>query len=189
MDAIVWVILAVGIVLIAIVGLVVLQRRRSRQLQDRFGPEYERAIDRRGDRREAESELAARADRRDTLDIRPLDPEARERYARSWQEIQKRFVDEPEAAVSDADRTIVDVMAERGYPVEDFDQRAADVSVDHPTVVENYRAAHAISERHAGNGTSTEDLRQAMVHYRALFDELLGEGRQEDATRSNETGG
>ena len=138
MDAVVWVILGgVLLALIAIVAVVNIRRQRTRQLQDRFGPEYERAIEQKGDRQAAEAELAERADRRQALDIRSLGPEARERHARTWQEIQKRFVDEPRSAVADGDRAIMEVMAERGYPVEDFDRRAADVSVDHPTVVEN----------------------------------------------------
>jgi hypothetical protein len=188
MDAVLWVILGVVVLaLIAVVAVGVIRRRRSQQLHDRFGPEYERTVERAGDRRAAEADLAARSDRREALDIRSLAPEARERYARVWQEIQRRFVDEPETAVADADRAIVEVMAERGYPIEDFDRRAADVSVDHPGVVENYRAAHAISERNSTGDATTEDLRQAMVHYRALFDELLGNGHR-DATESQASG-
>jgi hypothetical protein len=189
MDAILWVILGVALLaLIAVVAIASMRRRRTRQLQDRFGPEYDRTIERQGDQRAAESELAARSDRRHALDIRPLGPEGRERHARSWQQIQRRFVDEPQAAVADADQAITEVMAERGYPVEDFDRRAADVSVDHPVVVENYRAAHAISQRSAAGDATTEHLRQAMVHYRALFAELVGtEERDETGPQARGT--
>ncbi len=186
MDAIVWIVLAVAVVLVAGVVVIAARRRRSAQLQERFGPEYDRAVEQRDDRREAESELAARAKRRDSLDVRPLEPDARERYATEWQEIQKRFVDEPQEAVREADQSISLVMADRGYPVDDFEQRASDVSVDHPHVVENYRAAHGISGRIDGDeGASTEDLRQAMVHYRALFEELLADGRETDEVNEN----
>jgi hypothetical protein len=147
-------------------------RRRGR-LQQAFGPEYDRTVADAPTRREAESELAQRQKRRDELDIKPLSPEARERFADDWRGAQENFVDDPSGAVGDADRLIQQVMRERGYPVHDFEQRANDVSVDHPEVVSNYRAAHGISIANERGKASTEDLRTAMVHYRSLFAELL----------------
>jgi hypothetical protein len=171
------VILAIVVIaLIVAVLVLVMRQRQSQQLQKGFGPEYDRTIEERGgDRREAEAELRARRERRQQFEIRPLDPAAREAYADRWRTAQRRFVDQPGPAVGEADQLVMEVMRERGYPVADeFEQRAADVSVDHPVVVEHYRAAHAISVRATGGEAGTEDLRQAMVHFRALFDELLG---------------
>ena len=133
-------------------------------------------------RREAESDLSERQRRREELEITPLEPESRDRYAEEWRRAQERFVDDPPAAVGDADRLIQDVMRERGYPVSDFDQRAADVSVDHPEVVSNYRAAHGISIANERGKATTEDLRTAMVHYRALFVELLEQEEPAETT-------
>ncbi len=164
-----WVILAIVVVVaVAVVAFMWMRMQRSRRLQERFGPEYGRTVERTGDSRAAEEELRERAKRRDALEIRPLPPESRARFQERWRSVQARFVDEPQAATADADRLIGDAMRERGYPVEDFEQRAADVSVDHPDVVEDYRAAHRLS-----GGGETEDLRQAMVHYRSLFDQLI----------------
>jgi hypothetical protein len=172
---VIWVLVAVLVVAVVVLAVLLMRSRRSERLQEQFGPEYERAVEERGDRRQAEAELAERRDRRAHLDIRPLDPSARERYAERWQAAQRHFVDQPGPAVGEADALVSAVMSERGYPVSDeFDQRAADISVDHPVVVEHYRAAHAISQRATAGDATTEDLRQAMVHFRALFDELLG---------------
>jgi len=172
---VIWVLVAVLVVLVVVLAVLLMRSRRSQRLQDDFGPEYERTVEERGDRREAEAELAHRRERREQLDIRPLEPDARERYAERWQAAQRRFVDQPAPAVGEADALVSAVMSERGYPVSDeFEQRAADISVDHPVVVEHYRAAHAISLRATDGEAGTEDLRQAMVHFRALFDELLG---------------
>jgi hypothetical protein len=174
-----WILIAVAAV--AVVALIVwsaMRSRRTRTLREGFGPEYDRTVADAPSTREAEAELAARRKRREELDIQPLSPEAREGYAESWRTTQARFVDDPGAAIAEADVLIQRVMRERGYPVEDFEQRAADVSVDHPEVVNNYRAAHAISIAHERERASTEDLRLAMQHYRSLFDELLGETRQ-----------
>jgi FtsZ-interacting cell division protein ZipA len=172
------VIVIVAIVLIALVvgALVLARQRRSQQLQEGFGPEYDRAVEERGgDRREAEAELRERRQRRETFDVRPLDPADRDAYAERWHAAQRRFVDQPGPAVGEADALVMEVMRDRGYPVaEDFEQRAADVSVDHPQVVEHYRAANSISSRATAGEAGTEDLRQAMVHFRALFDDLLG---------------
>ena len=171
---------AVVIVAVVVVAAVVMWRalaaRRTRSLREGFGPEYDRTATAVGDKRKAEAELAARRERREQLDIRPLPAEARQRYARQWELVQTQFVDSPPAAIAAADGLVNAVMADRGYPVDDFDQRAADVSVDHPAVVENYRKAQEISSRSARGEATTEDLRQAMQNYRSLFDELLGDG-------------
>jgi hypothetical protein len=184
----VWVIVAVLVIALAVAAVVIARQRRSQRLQEGFGPEYGRTLAEKGDRREAESELLERRDRRQQLEIRQLDPDSRERYAERWRGAQRTFVDQPGAAVAEADRLVSEVMHERGYPVEDdFDRRAADVSVDHPVVVENYRAAHGISVRAARNEADTEDLRQALVHFRALFDELLGaDDRSHDSDEAKE---
>jgi hypothetical protein len=178
-----WIVLGVVIVALAVVAWLGWQRQRSRGLQERFGPEYDRTLEDRDDRRQAEAELAAREKRHAELDIRPLDPETREQYANRWRDTQAEFVDRPVEAVRRADGLVGDLMRERGYPVEDFDQRAADVSVDHPDVVENYRTAHTISLASDRNEASTEDLRKAMVHYRSLFEELLAVERRPEEAR------
>ena len=163
-----WALVAVGvIVVIALVVWQAMKAKRTRTLQERFGPEYDRTLERADDRREAESDLAARAKRRDELEIRPLPTASRERYVEEWRHVQTLFVDDPSGAVGAADTLIQSVMRERGYPVDDFGQRAADISVDHPHVVENYRSGHRL------RSGDTEQQRQAMVHYRALFDELV----------------
>jgi len=175
-DTTIWI--AVGIVIVALIvvaGIVISRRRRSGQLQARFGPEYARAIDATGDKRHAEAELAQRSKRVQGFDIRPLSATDRERYVETWRRVQARFVDNPADAVTLADDTLSQVMASRGYPMTDFDQRSADISVDHPMVVQNYRAAHDIAVRQSNGEASTEDLRQAMIHYRGLFDELVTE--------------
>jgi hypothetical protein len=173
MEPLVWVLIGLGVLIIVAVAAFVLSRRRSQRLRERFGPEYDRTAEQADSRRAAESDLAAREKRIERLDIRPLSKESRDEYARSWRESQARFVDQPADAVRDADRLVILVMRERGYPMEEFDQRASDISVDHPNVVDNYRAAHAISMASDHGQASTEDLRQAMVHYRSLFEELL----------------
>src|SRR4051794_32424659 len=162
------------VVLLAVVGWLLYDRRRAMDLRSRFGPEYERTVKSTGDRRAAEDELRKRRERVEALEIRPLPSEDRQRYATEWRQVQALFVDEPKAAIDDADDLIGRVLKARGYPVADFDQRVADISVDHAAVVEHYRAAHAIAERRDQADTDTEALRQAMVHYRALFDDLLG---------------
>lgn len=169
MSAWVWVVIAIAVV--AVLGMLVwqgMERRRTGRLKERFGPEYNRLVNSTDSRREAEAELQAREERRSKLDIRPLTQESRERYVQRWLIVQAQFVDDPCAAVWSADSLIQSVMAERGYPIEDFDQRTSDVSVDHPRVVENYREGRRLAD-----SGSTEELRQAMRHYRALFDELV----------------
>jgi FtsZ-interacting cell division protein ZipA len=153
------------------------RRQRSAKLQEKFGAEYGRTVAEKGDTRKAEDELTDRQKRVSKLEIRPLATDERRRFNDEWRAVQARFVDDPSAAVRDADTLVGRVMEARGYPVGDFEQRAADVSVDHPMVLEHYRAAHAVALRHAQGQASTEDLRQAMVNYRALFAELLEEPR------------
>jgi hypothetical protein len=174
MSTWVWVVIAIAaVVVIAAVAWRTVAARRRKGLQERFGSEYDRTVADAPSRREAESELAERQKRRDELELQPLEPQARDRYASAWHNTQAKFVDDPEGAVGEADRLIQQVMRDRGYPVEDFDQRAADLSVDHPEVISNYRAAHGISVANERGNASTENLRTAMVHYRALFEELL----------------
>jgi FtsZ-interacting cell division protein ZipA len=176
MSTWVWIVIAVAaVIVVAAVVWSALRTRRTQSLQEGFGPEYDRTVADAPSKREAEAELDARRKRREQLDIQPLSQSARDRYASQWKDTQARFVDDPEEAVGEADALIQQVMRERGYPVEDFDQRTADVSVDHPDVVNNYRAAHAISVANTRGNATTDDLRQAMVHYRALFVELLDE--------------
>ena len=187
MPAWVWVLIAAGVVVVlAFVLWQALARRRTGRLQKQFGPEYDRAVGGAEDRRLAEAELQAREERRQRLDVRPLSQAARDRYTERWGVTQARFVDDPRGAVAEADSLIQSVMAERGYPVEDFEQRAADVSVDHPQVVENYRQGHRLAQASASGDDSTEDLRQAMRHYRALFDELVEPDADEPTTRERE---
>jgi len=174
MAAWVWVLIAVGAVaVLAVVLWQALARRRTGRLQRQVGPEYDRAVGGADDKRVAEAELQAREERRRRLDIRPLSQAARVRYTETWRVAQAQFVDDPRGAVATADSLIQSVMADRGYPVEDFEQRASDVSVDHPQVVENYRHGHRLAQASANGDRSTENLRQAMRHYRALFDELV----------------
>src|SRR5262249_48577088 len=188
MAAWVWVLIAIGIAaLLAVVVWSAFARRRTGRLQQQFGPEYDRAVDSADSRRKAEAELQAREERRQELDIRPLTEAARTRYVETWRITQAQFVDDPRGAVQSADSLIQSVMAERGYPVEDFEQRAADVSVDHPQVVENYREGHRLAAASADGDESTESLRQAMRHYRALFDELVEPAADEPAARERTT--
>ncbi|HMD99455.1 MAG TPA: hypothetical protein VKM93_19270 [Terriglobia bacterium] len=164
------------IVVAGIVGWVVLRKRRTARLRAQFGGvEYARAVKEGGSRRHAETGLDERKERVEALHIRPLGMGDRARFVESWRRVQARFVDSPGGAVSEADQLLADVMSTRGYPVSDFEQRAADISVDHPKVMENYRTAHAIALRQTRGQASTEELRQAMIHYRTLFEELVGE--------------
>jgi hypothetical protein len=187
----IYVILAIILIAVVVAALLLMRQRRSQQLQEGFGPEYDRTVEERGgDQRAAEAELRERRQRREEFEVRDLDPDARDRYVERWRGAQRRFVDEPGPAVGEADALVIEVMRDRGYPVADeFEQRAADVSVDHPKVVEHYRAAHGISSRATAGDASTEDLRQAMVHFRALFAELLGyegvEGSEGSADRAD----
>ncbi len=164
---------------VVVVGLLVwigLSLRRSQALHAHFGPEYERLVHAVGDKRKAEAELHARERRVQKLHIQPLPEDQLGRYREAWRGVQTRFVDDPKRAVAEADRLVGEVMNARGYPVADFEQRAADVSVDHPGVVMHYRAAHDVAVRNADQQVSTEDFRQALIHYRELFDDLLETG-------------
>jgi FtsZ-interacting cell division protein ZipA len=164
-----------GVVMVAVIGFLVARRRRSQQLRERFGPEYDRVVKKEGEVRRAEGVLEIRAKRREKFPIHPLNEENRVDFAERWRAMQSHFVDDPKASLSQADQLVNQLMETRGYPMADFEQRAADISVDHPVVVEHYRAAHAIALRHDRGEASTEDLRKAMVHYRTLFEELLGD--------------
>ena len=170
----IWIVIAVVAVLV-VLGVVwsALRARRTKALQERFGSEYDRVAADAPTKRAAEAELREREERREQFDIRPLEPEQRKAYRAQWQTIQARFVDDPPGSLAAADSLIQTVMRERGYPVDDFDTRAGDLSVDHPDVVENYRAGHGVAVAHDRGKAGTEDLRKAVQHYRALFAELV----------------
>ncbi len=177
-------ILIAGLILAIAVALwMYIQKKRTQELRSKFGPEYDRAIGEHRDRRHAESELEHRAKRVAKFDIRPLKAEDRVRFIEDWRREQSLFVDDPRAAVNHAYTLVQDVMQRRGYPVGDFDQNAADLSVDHPRVVENYRIAHEIALRENQGPGSTEELRRAMVSYRALFEDLLETAEKPEEVR------
>ncbi|MFD7015361.1 hypothetical protein [Streptomyces sp. NPDC059928] len=178
MSLIVVIIIAVVLVLIvcAVAARVVTLRRRG--LQERFGPEYERTVRAQDSRRAGEHELREREERHDALDIKPLPAPDRDRYAQDWARVQEQFVDRPDNAVHDADRLVTTLMSERGYPTEGYEQQLKDLSVEHGNTLEHYRAAHEVNERSSRHQATTEELRGAMVHYRALFEELLHNGDQ-----------
>lgn len=165
----------VVVLVIAVAGALYIRKRRNTTagLRNRFGPEYDRAVKRHGSERKAEAKLADLETRVGVMKLRDLDVTERERYVAQWQAVQSRFVDFPKGAVTEADELVCSLMQTRGYPVTEFDQRAADISVDHPLVVENYRSAHNIALRLGRGEATTEELRTAMIHYRALFDELV----------------
>ena len=180
------VIILAAVAVVVIVALVwwAATLRRRHELQDRFGDEYDVVIEEHGSKREAERELAARKDRHEQLNIRPLYPELRQYYTEKWRVTQARFVDEPDAAFEEADRLVADVMVERGYPVGDVDRQMADLSVEHSDVLTHYREAHEIAQAAAGGRTTTtEDYRRGMVHYRALFSALLEDHADAPTTR------
>ena len=177
MDTWVWIVIVIAaIVVIGLLGYYATQVRQRKQLQEGFGPEYDRTVAEAPSKGEAEAELRERQKRYEEFDLQPLDEGERRRYLREWEATQSRFVDDPPAAIGDADRLIQQVMRDRGYPVDKFDQRAADLSVEHPKVVDNYRAGHEIATANSRGEASTEDLRQALVHYRVLFEELTVAG-------------
>lgn len=169
----VWVVIAIALVVVIALLAVGARKRRTAMLRERFGPEYDRAVENRDDRRAAEADLRAREKQRAQFDVKPLPEAARLRFAEEWRDVQERFVDQPTQAVAAADALITGVMEARGYPMKDFDAQAELVSVDHPDVVENYRFAHAIRRRSQTQQASTEDLREALLRYRSLFDRLL----------------
>lgn len=166
---------AVVIVVITVLAWLYVRKQRTTTagLRQKFGPEYERAVLKHGSERKAEAQLADREKRVEKLNLRDLDPMERERFTARWDSIQLRFIDSPKGAVTEADDLVSSLMKTRGYPVSDFDQRASDISVDHPRVVENYRSAHEIALRVGKDAATTEDLRAAMIHYRSLFEELV----------------
>ena len=170
-----WIVLAVVVVvaLIALTAWLLYSKRQSHRLEQRFGPEYARAVDEMGSRTKAESELKTREKRVEKLNIVPLTPPEAARFDQAWKALQASFIDNPKGVVAQADQLVRELLLKRGYPMGDFERRAADISVDHPAVVDNYRAAQAIAARDLRGETNTEDLRKAVVHYRALFDELL----------------
>ncbi|MFI0369982.1 hypothetical protein ACH35V_19080 [Actinomadura sp. 1N219] len=174
MSTAIWVVIAIVIVAgFAAATYIAWTGARTRRLRERFGPEYDRAVERQGGRAAAERELRSREERHEELDLHDLDPHRREQYREQWVGVQERFVDAPEAAVEQADGLVTVVMGERGYPTHGFEEKVAHLSVEHGRTMDHYRRARAISDRAASRQASTEDLRQAMVHYRALFDELL----------------
>ena len=173
MDPKIIIAIVVAVVVIAAIVWAVARNRRTAALKSRFGPEYERAVRDRGSASEAEAALLLRQKRVEKFRMRDLTAEERERFITEWRLAQARFVDDPKNAVIDADDLIARLMQARGYPMGNFEQRAADISVDHPHVIDNYRAAHQIALRHRQGQATTEDLRNAMIYYRSLFDELL----------------
>jgi len=167
-----------GVLIVAVIAVIAWsyaqkKRKQSQRLQQRFGPEYARTVNELGDRSKAEAELEAREKRVERFNIVPLTPADAARFGQAWNALQSRFVDDPKAAVVQADQLVYELMAKRGYPMGDFERRAADISVEHPEVVANYRAARAIAVRDERGQSSTEELRKAVVHYRVLFQELL----------------
>jgi hypothetical protein len=166
----------IGVVVLALLvvaGWLILRKKETQTLEKRFGPEYDRAVDELGSRTKAEAELKARQKRVEQLHIVPLAPADASRFSEAWRALQGRFVDNPKGVLAEADQLVRDLMQKRGYPMGDFDRRAADISVDHPAVVDHYRAAHEIAMRDSRGEVDTEGMRQAVIHYRALFAELL----------------
>jgi len=170
-DPKVWILVAVIVIAAIVIGWALARKRRTAALQHRFGPEYDRALRERGDH--AEAELLERQKRVEKFSLRELSAAERERFVTDWRLVQSRFVDDPQGAVRDADELVTRLMQTRGYPMTNFEQRASDISVDHPRLVDNYRAAHEIAIRHQRGQATTEDLRNAVIYYRSLFDELL----------------
>ena len=167
------IIIAIAVVLLIAAAIVIIRQRRSIHLKRQFGPEYERTVQQHGDARHAEAVLIDREKRVQKFTLRPLSPSDRERFAEDWAAVQRRFVDDPANAVTQADTLVNTVLVARGYPVDDFEKRADDISVNYPALVQNYRSARDVMARHTRSQASTEDLRLAMVNFRSLFDELL----------------
>ena len=182
----IWIVIIAAIVIVvALIAWAATRKRRTDELRERFGPEYDRALSRDGGRKEGESELRERVERHDALNIQPLSPDVASRYRQEWRDVQARFVDAPDESLHRADGLITEVMQRRGYPMSDFEQRSADLSVDHAQTVQDYRAAHAVSVQASRGEASTEDQRQAMVHYRALFDDMVGAGSETNGVATN----
>ncbi|MEU0786944.1 hypothetical protein ABZ341_35930 [Streptomyces sp. NPDC006173] len=184
MSTTVIVIIAVVVVLLVCAVAAWVATSRRRKLRERFGPEYERAVETKDGRRDAERELREREERHDALDLRPLSEAVRDRYTQDWTKVQETFVDRPEDAVHAADQLVSSLMSDRGYPTEGYEQQLKDLSVEHGRTLEHYRVAHEINGRSSSHQATTEELRGAMVHYRALFDELLHDG---DRPRGSQT--
>jgi hypothetical protein len=178
-DTQTWIILAavVAVIMVALGAWFYIRRKQSQKqshkLQERFGPEYDRTVNEYGSRTKGESELKAREKRVERLEILPLAPSEAARFSEAWRSLQGRFIDNPKGVVVQAEQLVRELMEKRGYPMGDFERRAGDISVDHPDVVANYRSAQAIAVRDQRGAADTEELRKAVVHYRALFDELL----------------
>ena len=179
MDMTTAIVLGVIVLAVLIAAIFFMRTRRSKDLRSKFGPEYERAVEETGAKRKAEVELAEREKRVKEFDIHPLPQQEIDGFVRSWRGVQARFVDDPKTSIARADDLIGELMAARGYPVSDFEQRAADLSVDHGPLVHNYRIAHEVAVRHGRGEATTEDLRQAMIHYRELFEDLIDEPQVE----------
>ena len=177
MQILIIILVIVVVVALALMAFGYYRSRRSSQLRERFGPEYDRAVGEYGDRQAAEPVLLDRQKRVEKLNIVPLSPSDRERYAQEWRNVQAKFVDDPAGATADADRLVHQVMEARGYPMGDFEQRVADISVEHANVVDNYRRAHDIALRQQRGEADTEDLRKGIVYYRSLFQDLLANGQ------------
>jgi len=184
MDMWIWIVIGIAaLVALLVVVWTAMRTNRTKQLHEQFGSEYDRVAADAPTKRDAESELRDRQRRREQFDIRPLSEGERDGFRSRWLAIQAEFVDDPSASVAKADSLIQNVMRERGYPVDDFDTRAGDLSVDHPDVVENYRAGHGIAVAHERGNAGTEELRKAVQHYRALFEELV-EAREPEGARA-----
>lgn len=186
MEPWIWALVVVVVIVVALLAASVASRRRTRSLREQFGPEYNRTVAAADGRRKAEARLQERTKQHARLHIVPLSEPARLEYGDRWREVQQRFVDQPSGAVTEAEELLTQVMHARGYPVDDFEQQADLVSVDHPEVVENYRVAHQLGQK--GGRTSTEDLREALLRYRSLFDELLRPDSPEDGADTGDTG-
>ena len=171
--AVVALLIVLVVIIVAALIFTTVRKRRSERLRERFGPEYDRVLRKEGDAKKAEQVLEFRRQHRDKFKIRALSPTDQSSFLYRWNEVQAQFVDDPPGALNLADSLVTEVMQARGYPIADFEQQAADISVDHPVVVENYRKAHEIALRQGRGQVGTEDLRAAMVHYRSLFQELL----------------
>jgi len=182
------IIVVVVVVVLAVVALVLRPQMQRRRLQQKFGPEYDRTVESADDRRDAERELAQREKRHAGFDLRPLSADERERYTREWADVQERFVDAPAEAVTAADSLVTDLMAARGYPTEGYEQQLSDLSVEHSTTLGHYRSAHDISGKHTRGEASTEDLRNAVTHYRSLVDALVRDTDQDRPSRSGQGG-
>jgi hypothetical protein len=171
------------LILVVLIGMAMARQRRTKRLQEQFGPEYERTLKKLGDKREAESDLEERIAHVNTLNIRPLTAEEVNRYALAWQDVQREFVDEPLLSLQKGDRLIREVMKARGYPVEDFELRVADISVNYPELVADYRGMHRIAIKESSETPSTEEIRKAMIHGRALFENLISHESGEEASQ------